>query len=104
MLELASKIDEAIEAKVPNYKESISNGATKAFKEASNLIKKGSNNLNNFLQSKLSEESYNAIINSKDDLVYYSKNAVSFIKDNAPKLFNTVKEKLSEWYSRYKNS
>ena len=104
VLELASKIDEAIESKVPNYKESISNGATKAFKEASNLIKKGSNNLNNFLQSKLSEESYNAIINSKDDLVYYSKNAVSFIKDNAPKLFNTVKEKLSEWYSRYKNS
>ena len=104
VLELASNIDDAIEAKVPGYKESISSGASKAFKEASNLIKKGSNNLNSFLQSKLSEENYNAIIDAKDDLVYYSKNAVSFIKDNAPKLFNTVKEKLSSWYQKYKNS
>lgn len=104
VLEIASNIDDAIEAKVPGYKESISSGASKAFKEASRLIKKGSSNLNSFLQEKLSEENYNAIIDAKDDLVYYSKNAVSFIKDNAPKLFNTVKEKLSSWYQKYKNS
>ena len=104
VLEIASNIDDAIEAKVPGYKDTISSGASKAFKEASNLIKKGANNFNSFLQNKLSEENYNAIIDAKDDLVYYSKNAVSFIKDNAPKLFNTVKEKLSSWYQKYKNS
>ena len=104
VLEIASKIDEAIEKKVSNYKETISDGTKKAFKEASNLIKKGSSSLNNFLKEKLSEESYNAIINGKDDLVYYTKNAVSFIKDNGSKLFNTLKDKLSSWYERYKNN
>lgn len=104
VLEIASNIDDAIEAKVPGYKDKISAGATKAFNEASRLIKKGANNFDNFLQDKLSEESYNSIINAKDDLVYYSKNAISFVKDNAPKLFNTVKEKLSSWYQKYKNN
>ena len=104
VLEIASKIDDAIEAKVPGYKDKISSGATKAFNEASRLIKKGANSFDNFLQDKLSEESYNSIINAKDDLVYYSKNAISFVKDNAPKLYNTVKEKLSSWYQKYKNN
>ena len=104
VLELANKIDEAIEAKVPNYKDTISEKASSAFKEISALIKKGSSNLNDFLKSKLSEEHYNAIINSKDDLVYYSKNAISFIKENGSKLLSEAKDKLSAWYSKYKNS
>lgn len=104
VLELANKIDEKIESKVPNYKDKISSTASKAYKEASELIKKGSANLNDFLKAKLSNENYNAIINSKEDLVYYSKNAVSFIKDHGSKLLSTAKDKLSEWYSKYKNS
>ncbi|MBR1376840.1 MAG: hypothetical protein IJ565_03400 [Bacilli bacterium] len=104
VLELANKIDTTIESKVPNYKESISSTATKAYKNASALIKKGSTNLNSFLQSKLSEDDYNSIINSKDDLVYYTKNAVSFLKDTGSKLFSNAKTSLSEWYSKYKNS
>lgn len=104
VLELANKIDEAIETKVPNYKDTIAAGASKAYKACSDLIKKGSSNLNSFLQSKLSEENYNSIINSKDDLVYYTKNAVSFLKDTGSKLFSSAKEKLSDWYNRYKNN
>ena len=103
-LELANKIDEAIEKKVPNYKDSIASGASKAYKACSELIKKGASNLNSFLQSKLSEENYNSIINSKDDLVYYTKNAVSFLKDSGSKLFSTAKDKLSNWYNKYKNN
>jgi len=104
VLELANKIDESIEKKVPNYKDKISDTATNAFQSASSLIKKGSNNLNEFMKSKLSEEDYNAIIDAKDDLVYYSKNAVSFIKDNAPKIYSTIKDKLSNWYQKFKNN
>ena len=104
VLELANKIDESIENKVPNYKDKISDTATKAFNNASKLIKKGSNNLNEFMKSKLAEDDYNAIIDAKDDLVYYSKNAVSFIKDNAPKVYNTLKDKLSTWYKNFKNN
>lgn len=104
VLELANKIDDAIEKKVPNYKDSIAAGASKAYKACSGLIKKGASNLNSFLQSKLSEENYDSIINSKDDLVYYTKNAVSFLKDTGSKLFSTAKEKLSDWYNKYKNN
>ena len=103
-LELANKIDEAIEAKVPNYKETISDKATNAFKAVSSLIKKGSSNLNDFLKEKLTEEHYNAIVDSKEDLANYSKSAISFIKDNGSKLLNTAKDKLSAWYNKYKNS
>lgn len=104
VLELAHKIDEKIENKVPNYKDKISSTASKAFKSASELIKKGSANLNDFLKEKLSTENYNAIINSKEDIIYYSKNAVSFIKEHGSKLISSAKEKLSAWYSKYKNS
>lgn len=104
VLELANKIDEAIEAKIPNYKEDISSKASESFKSASNLIKKGSSNLNDFLKEKLSDEHYNAIIDSKEDLVKYSKNALSYVKDNGSKLFSTIKDKLSEWYNNFKSN
>lgn len=104
VLELASKIDDAIEAKVPNYKDTISSKTKGAYNEASKLIKKGASNFNDFLKSKLSENSYNAIVDAKDDIVKYTKNAVEIIKDNVPKVFNTAKEKLSEWYKKFKNN
>ena len=104
VLEIANDIDEAIESKVPNYKETISDKATKAFKSAALLIKKGSANLNNFMKEKLSEENYNAIIDAKDDIARYSNNAVSFIKDNGGKLLTTAKEKLSSWYNNLKSN
>ena len=79
VLKIAQKIDGAIEEKIPGYKETISAKASNAFNKASELIKKGANNFSNFLKEKLGEEDYNAIIKSKDELVYYTKNAVSFL-------------------------
>ena len=104
VLEIASKVDNAIESKIPGYKETISDIASKAFNKASEVIKSGANNLNNFAREKLGEENYQSIIDAKDELVYYTKNAINFLGDIGGKVFNTVKDKLDSWYQDFKNN
>lgn len=104
VLNLANKIDTAIEEKVPGYKETIRDKATAAFTKASELIKKGANNINDFAKEKLGEEYYNDIIAAKDELVYYTKNAINFIGDIGGNLFNSAKDKLNNWYQNFKNN
>ena len=104
VLNLANKIDTAIEEKVPGYKETISDKATAAFTKVSELIKKGANNINDFAKEKLGEEYYNDIIAAKDELVYYTKNAINFIGDIGGSLFNSAKDKLNNWYQNFKNN
>lgn len=103
VLEIASKVDGAIESKIPGYKETISDTASKAFNKASEVIKSGANNLNNFAKEKLGEENYQSIIDAKDELVYYTKNAINFLGDVSGKVFNSVKDKLDSWYQDFKN-
>lgn len=104
VLEIANKIDKAIESKIPGYKETISSGASNAFNKASEVIKNGANNLNNFAKDKLGEENYQSIIDAKDELVYYTKNAINLIGDGAGKVFNSVKDKVSGWYQEFKKN
>ena len=104
VLEIASKVDNAIESKIPGYKETISDTASKAFNKASEVIKNGANNLNNFAREKLGEENYQSIIDAKDELVYYTKNAINFLGDVGGKVFNTVKDKSDSWYQDFKNN
>ena len=104
VLEIASKVDNAIESKIPGYKETISDTASKAFNKASEVIKSGANNLNNFAREKLGEENYQSIIDAKDELVYYTKNAINFLGDVGGKAFNSIKDKVSSWYQDFKNN
>ena len=104
VLAIASKVDNAIESKIPGYKETISDTASSAFNKASEVIKSGANNLNNFAKEKLGEENYQSIIDAKDELVYYTKNAINFLGDVGGKVFNSVKDKLDSWYQDFKNN
>ena len=104
VLEIASKVDSAIETKIPGYKETISDTASKAFNKASEIIKSGANSLNNFAREKLGEENYQSIIDAKDELVYYTKNAINFLGDVGGKVFKSVKDKLDSWYQDFKNN
>lgn len=104
VLAIASKVDNAIESKIPGYKETISDTASNAFNKASEVIKSGANNLNNFAREKLGEENYQSIIDAKDELVYYTKNAINFLGDVSGKVFNSVKDKLDSWYQDFKNN
>ena len=103
ILETVSSIDNKIMTKYPNYKEEISSATKSAYNKASELIKKGANNIKEFSKEKLGEENYNAIINAKDELVYYTKNAVSIIGDIAGSIWETGKSKIKTWYENFKN-
>ncbi len=59
--------------------------------------------MNNFAREKLGEENYQSIIDAKDELVYYTKNAISFLGDVGGKAFNSIKDKVSSWYQDFKN-
>ena len=104
VLELASKIDEKLEEKAPGYKDSISANTKEAYNKASEVIKSGANNINDFAKEKLGDENYNSIIDAKDELVKYTKNALSLIKDSSSKILTSAKDKLTKWYQNFKNN
>ena len=104
VLELANKIDTKLEEKSPGYKDKISSGTNKAFNKASEVIKKGAKNINDFAKEALGNDNYNSIIDAKDELVKYSKNAFSFVGGVGSKLYSNTKDKLNEWYQNFKNN
>lgn len=103
VLEISSKIDVKLEEKCPGYKEKISNSTSKAYQKASEIIKKGAKNINDFAKSALGDENYQAIIDAKDELVKYSKDSLNYVTGAGSKVFNNTKEKLNEWYQNFKN-
>lgn len=103
VLEISSKIDVKLEEKCPGYKEKISNSTSKAYQKASEIIKKGAKNINDFAKSALGDENYQAIIDAKDELAKYSKEALNFVTGTGSKVLNSTKEKLNEWYQNFKN-
>lgn len=104
VLAIASSIDQKIENKFPGYKETISDKATGAFNKASEIIKKGANNINEFAKNKLGDEYYNEIIESKDELVKYTKNAFSIIGKIGSELFSKGSSALDKWYQNFKSN
>ena len=92
-----------IEEKCPEYKEKISNSTSKAYQKASEIIKKGAKNINDFAKNALGDENYQAIIDAKDELAKYSKEALNFVTGAGSKVFNETKDKLNEWYQNFKN-
>ena len=103
ILEIASSIDTKIENKFPNYKETISEKAKKAFNKASEIIKEGAKNINEFSYDKLGEENYNKIIEVKDEVVTYTKEAFSIIGEIGSSLFDSSKDYIKNWYESFKN-
>lgn len=103
VLEIACKIDVKLEEKCPGYKETISNSTSKAYQKASEIIKNGAKNINDFAKNALGDENYQAIIDAKDELAKYSKDALNFVTGAGSKVFNDTKDKLNEWYQNFKN-
>lgn len=103
ILETVSSIDNKIMTKYPNYKEEISSRTKAAYNKASEVIKKGANNVKEFSKEKLGEENYNSIVDAKDELLYYTKNAVSIVGEIAGSVWETGKSKIKTWYENFRN-
>lgn len=104
VLALISSLDEKIENKFPGYKESISSTTSSAYKKASEVIKEGAYNINEFSREKLGEENYNAIIDAKDEMVNYYKAVWPVVKDTGGNLINKAKEKIKNWYENFRDN
>lgn len=104
VLEIANKIDVKLEEVSPGYKDKISSTTSNAYNKASEIIKSGASSLNNFAKEKLGDENYNSIIDAKDELVKYSKNALNLVGSAGSKLFSSTKDKLNDWYQKFKNN
>ena len=104
VLETATIIDNMIMTKFPNYKESISDKASSAYNKASELIKSGANNIREFSKEKLGEDNYNAIIEVKDELFKYTKEAASIIGEFAGSILEKGKTNVKKWYESFKNN
>lgn len=104
VLEIANKIDVKLEEVSPGYKDKISSTTSNTYNKASEIIKSGASSLNNFAKEKLGDENYNSIIDAKDELVKYSKNALNLVGSAGSKLFSSTKDKLNDWYQNFKNN
>lgn len=104
VLEIANKIDIKLEEVSPGYKDKISSTTSNAYNKASEIIKSGASSLNNFAKEKLGDENYNSIIDAKDELVKYSKNALNLVGSAGSKIFSSTKDKLNDWYQNFKNN
>ena len=104
VLEIASSIDSTIENKFPGYKDTLSDKVSNALNKASEIIKDGANDLNNFAREKLGEDNYQSIIDAKDELIVYTKNAINFVGDISSSLWSSAKDKLNNWYQNFKNN
>ena len=104
VLETANTIDSKIEKNFPGYKETISDKTKSAYNKASEIIKKGANSVKNFSKEKLGEENYNAIVDAKDELVYYTKNAFDIVGNVTSNLWEQGKSKVKSWYEKFRNN
>lgn len=101
VLKIAYNIDTKIETKFPNYKDTISDKTKIAFNKVSEIIKIGANNINDFSKDLLGDNYY-TLIEAKDDLVYYTKNALDYLGSFSSKAFNSGKEYIKNWYENFR--
>lgn len=90
-----NEIDDLICSKFPNYKEDISDTTNKAYAKASQIIKSGTSNLEDYSKEKIGEENYNKIV---DELKQQNERDMETIND----LISGGKEKVKTWYEGLK--
>ena len=102
LIDLASKIDNSVEKKVPNYKERIKEKYDENFPIIMDSIKDGITFIDDKLEEKIGKEKYDSIKEKvseiKDAAVEKTKEAVETVKDGA----QTAKSKIKDWYEGWK--
>lgn len=99
---ILTRMDTAIESKIPNYKDSLK----EKYQKALNYIKAGIGNLTSVagekIESAMGSENYQNFIDAKDDMVESFQSTAGIIADGASKAYQTGKEKVSNWYQGLK--
>ena len=93
-----STIDSLICSKYPNYKDDIKEGYGNAYNKASEVIRVGSENINEFSRDKLGEENYNKLKEYKDLFVDTAFGDWNDFVD----ILGKGKQKVKDWYEGLK--
>lgn len=97
-----STIDGLICSKYPNYKESISYGASSIYDKASDIIKSGSSNLSDYSRLKLGEENYSNLEEYKDLFVEQTSRDWDSFKDIVGDAYSYSKSKVKDKYEDFR--
>lgn len=99
---VALRIDNAIESKIPNYKETLKEKyqiAIAYIKEKANVISEATQEK---LETALGSENYQSLVDAKDDMKESFQNAAEVISEGASEIYQSGKEKVSNWYQGLK--
>lgn len=91
-------IDSLICSKFPNYKETISEGSSSLYNKASDIIKAGSRNINDFSKEKLGQENYDKLREYKDMFIDTAFGDFDVFKD----VLDEGRQKVKSWYEGLK--
>lgn len=99
---ILTRMDHAIEGKIPNYKDTLK----EKYQKALNYVKTGIGNLTSAasekIESAMGSENYQNFVDAKDDMVESFQNTAGIIADGASKAYQSGKEKVSNWYQELK--
>lgn len=99
ILEIASKMDNSIEEKFPNYKDKIKATSTKTYNKISDKLSLAKSYLKEKTKDTITEDSYNNLEENYNSLKESVKNTGEKIKDG----ISNTKNKIKEWYEKKTN-
>lgn len=103
VITIVQKVDTLIMKKFPNYKETISEKSKSLYDKASELLHSGKENIGDYVESKVGEETYQDILNEIDDIKQRDKDTWNDMKDFGSNVYESGKDKVKNWYENFKN-
>ena len=99
ILEMASKMDNSIEKRFPNYKDKIKATSTKTYNKISDKLSLAKSYIKEKTKNTITEDSYNNFEENYNSLKESVKNTGEKIKDG----ISNTKNKIKEWYEEKTN-
>ena len=95
---ILERMDRAIENKIPNYKDTLKS----KYQTALSYLKEKTSQAKEKLESAIGSENYENLVESKEDMKESFQNAAEVITEGASQIYESGKEKVSNWYQNFK--
>lgn len=99
---IANRIDGAIESKFPNYKSTLKQKYQTVLayvKDKANVV---SDKVQEKVENTIGSENYQNFVDAKEDMKDSFQNAAEIISDGASQIYQSGKDKVSNWYQGLK--
>ena len=95
---ILNRMDTAIENKIPNYKDTLKS----KYQTVLSYLKEKSSQAKEKLESTIGSENYENLVESKEDMKESFQNAAELVTEGASQIYESGKEKVSNWYQDLK--